>query len=704
MKKLILLSLLAVITQLTSGQSVDGTLKTVTVSGTNTYSFSSSFPSASSYVTGEKWLVKFTNGNTDQSTLNRNSIGAKAIIKGGNSQILPGEITSGQVLLLMYDGIQFQIIGGSGDTNVSSRVFTTSIYGAIDDADISLGSSTFGTDNYAILQALLDEALDGPILVIWDGHYGISSSLNIHSNTTIMGLNGCGAILQPGSNARLIFTNFNRVTPSSVGGYGSNIVDHDITIENVVTNGNNVNNTGATRYPCIGFMGARRVLVKNCQALASNVFGMNATNVEYMTFDGCYINPGLTPPSTNYDGIHVDGYAKWVTIKNCNSENATDDNFVFMAEESSVSTGPISNCVMLNNTVHGGTLGIRIAVGTTGKDLTNISIDGLYGDTHDAAILIANWTASGAATSNPGGILTNLNVSNVNVTLSSSGSLFRFRAGNYYNCNFTNINLNSASTGANFMSLNDAGLSLQRLNISNVALDFSAMNTSPMIDLTGGSVTFLNIINFSFRQTGSSPTKGFIELASGTTLSFLKVSNALIGAVKYLVKANTGSTLNRVSISNTDVSGETSLIYSDIAMVYTFLSNSNPATSGLVFSGSGSPGIIRGSIMDWDTITPAALSANTDNYAPTGISNSKVLKISASGAYNLTGINAGTSMVDKRELILINVGTTNTITLKTDVTSTAANRFLLNADFALAPNEAVKLIYDGTAARWRKTY
>lgn len=108
-------------------------------------------------------------------------------------------------------------------------------------------------------------------------------------------------------------------------------------------------------------------------------------------------------------------------------------------------------------------------------------------------------------------------------------------------------------------------------------------------------------------------------------------------------------------------------------------------------------------IVDAD-ISPAQLSGNTDNYAPTGIATAATLRISASGAINLTGIAGGATMVDGRRLTLINVGTTNTITLKTDVTSTAANRFLLNADFALAAQMAVELVYDGTSSRWRKTY
>jgi hypothetical protein len=39
--------------------------------------------------------------------------------------------------------------------------------------------------------------------------------------------------------------------------------------------------------------------------------------------------------------------------------------------------------------------------------------------------------------------------------------------------------------------------------------------------------------------------------------------------------------------------------------------------------------------------------------------------------------------------------------LKNDVTSTAANRFLLGADLTIGTNEGVVLWYDTTSSRWR---
>jgi hypothetical protein len=76
-----------------------------------------------------------------------------------------------------------------------------------------------------------------------------------------------------------------------------------------------------------------------------------------------------------------------------------------------------------------------------------------------------------------------------------------------------------------------------------------------------------------------------------------------------------------------------------------------------------------------------------------------VVRFDLDGAYDLTGILAGTG----RWLMIINVSA-NTLTLKEQVTSAAANQLLLNngGDLAVTQNDTVLLWYDATTARWRR--
>lgn len=97
-------------------------------------------------------------------------------------------------------------------------------------------------------------------------------------------------------------------------------------------------------------------------------------------------------------------------------------------------------------------------------------------------------------------------------------------------------------------------------------------------------------------------------------------------------------------------------------------------------------------------ITPAQITASQDNYNPTGLAGSGVVRLSSDAAWSITGLAGG---ADGRMCVLQNVGAF-TITLEDEhASSTAANRFALNADVALTADSAIAIMYDGTASRWR---
>ena len=95
-------------------------------------------------------------------------------------------------------------------------------------------------------------------------------------------------------------------------------------------------------------------------------------------------------------------------------------------------------------------------------------------------------------------------------------------------------------------------------------------------------------------------------------------------------------------------------------------------------------------------ITPTALSANTDNWSPTGLATAYEIRVSATTPINLTGIVA---QENGREIVLKNVGN-HPFTLKNNVTSTAANRFLIGYDYNVPAEGIVKIVYDDNDDRW----
>ncbi|MBT8410223.1 MAG: hypothetical protein KJP02_00305, partial [Octadecabacter sp.] len=82
-------------------------------------------------------------------------------------------------------------------------------------------------------------------------------------------------------------------------------------------------------------------------------------------------------------------------------------------------------------------------------------------------------------------------------------------------------------------------------------------------------------------------------------------------------------------------------------------------------------------------ITPTALAANTDDYAPAGLAGASVVRISSgSSDYNVTGLTTGS---DGRVVIAYNIGTGTITFTAEDASSAAANRFGFGGDVVVGP-------------------
>lgn len=118
--------------------------------------------------------------------------------------------------------------------------------------------------------------------------------------------------------------------------------------------------------------------------------------------------------------------------------------------------------------------------------------------------------------------------------------------------------------------------------------------------------------------------------------------------------------------------------------------------AGGVGTGTG----LRGTINFTGSLTlntnEVTLNSNQNNY--TGGDGYGVLKINATGNFDLTGL---ANPVSGRQLIIYNTGA-STVTLKHDATSTAANRFYLPGatDLAIAQYSGVIVEYAPTITRW----
>lgn len=96
-------------------------------------------------------------------------------------------------------------------------------------------------------------------------------------------------------------------------------------------------------------------------------------------------------------------------------------------------------------------------------------------------------------------------------------------------------------------------------------------------------------------------------------------------------------------------------------------------------------------------ISPAALGASTNDWAPAGLATASVIRASGSIDLSITGI---TAQPTGTILIVDNIGSTNLTLSDASGSSSAANRFSFGSDTVLGPSQSIILRYDGTLSRW----
>ena len=105
-----------------------------TTGSANAYVLSVDAQIVSAYVEGTTFKFKANFTNTGAPTLNVNSLGAKTIKKNNDEDLLPGDIESGQIVSVVYDGTNMQMISKS---SVRDSV----------DTDLVAGETMDGTSN-----------------------------------------------------------------------------------------------------------------------------------------------------------------------------------------------------------------------------------------------------------------------------------------------------------------------------------------------------------------------------------------------------------------------------------------------------------------------------------------------------------------------------------------------------------------------------
>lgn len=105
-----------------------------------------------------------------------------------------------------------------------------------------------------------------------------------------------------------------------------------------------------------------------------------------------------------------------------------------------------------------------------------------------------------------------------------------------------------------------------------------------------------------------------------------------------------------------------------------------------------------GAFGTYGILSPASITANQNDYNPSGLSNAAMVRLTSNAAWNITGLQGGWG---GRLLFVHNIGAQTITFTDEDALSTAAYRFALTANLALAADSVALLQYDSTNLRWR---
>lgn len=728
-------------------------------SGTNDYAVT--IPWITALAAGQSFDIQFTNANTAPvkltnyvyPTLNINTLGAVPLKIHGAVDLSIGDIVANQIYRASYDGTNIQLIG----KRLEEKVFNVEYYGAwhdyasVDDAAVSSGTTALTSVNANFTSGVTGKTMRvfgagaaGADLITTVTYVSESQvTLGVAASTTVS-----GAVIEWGHDDTASI----QAAIDACNAYGGGTVYFPAGVYLIagalVTSVDSVN-PNAQIYIPLNVVGVNRLTIK-LKGEGGTTFNngpLNNSNITYNPRSGVILK-SIIPGSGTTPSVFCSSFANnGFTDVNRNALVLEDIAIQVKSRTGAAHTAPTMTAwnlfymgVTFLNNVSAFTespvwVSVAPTTGTYGIRLPRTSSNESYGGVHgfafaqgfDIGIAIQEhdvWNRFTAVGCHKG---FQIGQSGADGPHSIIGQQLHAFACNY-SVEFTggpNIHISQVSIErypgsfptsrwydnlADFLATSLSGASgTVKYNIVNSG---GAVGSATFSGTFGGQINFIDLQADSYyiylagltvngnqpfhqlKYTGAAvatsvsfPTRNMVHNQSGT---------ANVVTLDNYVNIASSASDKRLLIDSTLTNGSAQKGLRRVSM------HSGTAVATVMELSTDFHRTLVPEIVD-AAITPAQITANQDNYAPTGIGTADTLRLSTDASRNITGINAGTSMINGRELTIINVGAQN-IVLSNNVTSTAANRFLLNADVTILPEQQIILKYDGTSARWRKVY
>jgi hypothetical protein len=447
------------------------------------------------------------------------------------------------------------------DSIPADRVYWLSKMGVPDDTDISKDSTTIGTSGTTPVQAVLDNASTGPILVFWDVRTA-TGKLRIRSNTAIFFLSGCGVKMITNTNNTFI-ENYNIDLDNDINTKSN--PDQNIFICGPgIINQNRVNQTervgtGTTGTICaMRFYGAKNIRISDIKIYNQCAYSMHFFNSNDFIVSG--VDSDYNTPNEIYkDGFHVDSNCqRWVLENsrfrtgddaiainaNDNFEDATGLTYPYYHNKI---VGPIQYGRIQNVLIDDSAQGVRILSGATRVD--NIVIDGLQGEVSNWWLIIDNFyqndgaSLSATGDGNVGSIICD------NITVHAKGLHPDIPCGVFIGCNVEDLHIRLTRRVTS--SETHPTVRLSGKKVKNMSLDIDYVDTNGTNDITQvlfGGNNVVNSLHVSgrFIKTGTANDSLLVGVSAGSTLDYLSISDVETSGHNYIFSNASGSTVKAI--------------------------------------------------------------------------------------------------------------------------------------------------------------
>jgi hypothetical protein len=165
------------------------------------------------YAAGQMFYFVATGDNTGAVTLNIDSLGAKAVTRDGSVALAAGDIKSGEVVVVVYDGTRFQVVSqlnSAGDARFANVSIASSLY--VGGVSTFVGNAGFSA-NVSIASAL---SVGGVAAITGATTIGGNLTLNGGTANGVLYLNG-SKVATSGTALTFDGTNFGTTGNANLG-------------------------------------------------------------------------------------------------------------------------------------------------------------------------------------------------------------------------------------------------------------------------------------------------------------------------------------------------------------------------------------------------------------------------------------------------------------------------------------------------------